>query len=363
MPTDVDLYIEHFKIIFDDMDECVFIVDPDSKHFVYTNKMFREEFGDVEDQKCYDVLQHQEHPCEFCSDREILGDNFGKTYIWEWKNLNNNKYYKCIDKAIRWSDNRIVKLEIAIDITNQKATEEKLEHYCYILEETNKELEELVYIASHDLQEPLRVTASYCQLLDEKIQNIYSKDKDVIKYINYVTESVSRMRTMIADLLEYSRVSDKKQKMEKVNLNQILKDISKDFSLAINEAKANVTYPNFPNICAVKIRMRQLFQNLISNSLKFRGKKKPQIDIKYQDEGDKYLFWITDNGIGMDPSFQENVFGLFKRPYTQEEYPGTGIGLAICKRIVEFHGGKIWIESDGKSGSTFYFTIKKFYEA
>lgn len=229
------------------------------------------------------------------------------------------------------------------------------------LKKRNEELEQYAYITSHDLQEPLRAVSSYCQLLREK--EYERSDKETRKYLNFIVDSSLRMKALIKDLLDYSRVGKKDKPFEKVNIQKILQEVISDSRLRIKETNAKIIIENeMPEVIAVRFRIRQLFHNLISNSLKFKGKEDPVIRIACcggEENDDGWLFYIKDNGIGIDPKYYDRIFGVFKRLYSRDEYPGTGIGLALCQRIVETHGGKIWVESEPGKGSVFYFTISK----
>lgn len=222
---------------------------------------------------------------------------------------------------------------------------------------SNQELEQFAYVASHDLQEPLRVITNYLQLLDRR----FGKDlnEDAKNYINRVINGTTRMKTLIQDLLTYSRVTTKAQPFEAVDISKILQNTKLDLELIISESNAQITTDPLPTIKADKTQIKQLFQNLLSNAIKFQGDQTPQIHISATQTDTDYQFSVADNGIGIDPQFGDRVFIIFQRLHTQEEYQGTGIGLAICKKIVERHGGKIWLESNTEHGSTFSFTISK----
>ena len=228
------------------------------------------------------------------------------------------------------------------------------------LEKKNQELEQFAYIASHDLQEPLRVISSYCQLIKEK--NYESMDDEGKKYLDYSIDATFRMKTLIKELLDFSRVGKRDRPFEEIDLNILIKEVLKDFKIAIKETGVNIIVENnLPTIFAIKFRIKQLLHNLISNSIKFRCKGNSEVRIKCCEENinDYWLFYIKDNGIGIETRYYDKIFGIFKRLYSREEYPGTGIGLALCKKIVETHGGRIWVDSDKKDGTYFYFSILK----
>ena len=233
----------------------------------------------------------------------------------------------------------------------------KQENQINQIKSVNKELEEFVYVASHDLQEPLRTISSYIGLIGELYQD--QLDDDALKYMKFVEEASERMKTLISDLLDYSRLG-KEKVITKVNCNTIVKNITLDFGLYINENNALIKYDKLPTIIGFELELKQLFQNLINNGLKFRKNDVfPQIEIKAIDKPDHWLFSVRDNGIGMDAKYFERVFVIFQKLHNISEYKGTGIGLSVCKKIVEIHDGKIWVESELGKGTTFYFTITK----
>lgn len=247
-------------------------------------------------------------------------------------------------------------LSIFRDISQRKLFEERLNRTITKLEESNRELEQFAYVASHDLQEPLRMVSNYTQLLAKRYQN--KLDETGREFISYAVNGAMRMQSLIKDLLAYSRVTTKARPFETVNCNEVLKEVLLDLKLAIEESKAVITYDPLPEIMADATQFRQLLQNLLSNSLKFRSEK-PEIHISAESRSNEWLFKITDNGIGIDPQYFERIFMLFQRLHDSGTYPGTGIGLAICKKIVERHGGQMYVESQPGRGTTFYFTIPK----
>jgi light-regulated signal transduction histidine kinase (bacteriophytochrome) len=222
---------------------------------------------------------------------------------------------------------------------------------------SNAELEQFAYVASHDLQEPLRMVASYVQLIERRYKGKLDSDAD--EFIGYAVDGANRMRGLIDDLLTYSRVSRLGKPFEPTDLEATLDIVMKNLQASIIESKAKVTHDKLPAIVADSGQMNQLFQNLIGNGIKFHGKEPPRVHVSVKDQGTDYLFSVRDNGIGIDPQYFDRLFKIFQRLHTKQEYPGSGIGLVICKRIVERHGGRIWLESQVGKGSTIHFTLKK----
>ncbi len=246
-------------------------------------------------------------------------------------------------------------LSLVQDQTERKQAEEQLQQLNQQLQRSNQELEQFAYVASHDLREPLRKIRSYSDLLVKRYQGQLDERAD--KYISYITDSVIRMQALITDLLTYSRVSRNELVLDPTDLDQILQQTLTDLSPAIEENQAIINTTPLPIVQANSLQIGQVLQNLIANAIKFRREQPPRIDIKADCQDDCWQISIQDNGIGIDPSYSDRIFAIFQRLHYREEYPGTGIGLAICQKIVERHGGKIWVESELGQGSTFYFTL------
>ena len=241
------------------------------------------------------------------------------------------------------------------DVTEQRKAEDDLKRTMTELERSNTELEQFAYVASHDLQEPLRAVTGCVQLL----QKIYG-DKlgdEAGELIRHSVEGAVRMRTLIDDLLAFSRVGTHGKPFERTDSNATLEAALANLTVAMEESQARITHDPLPILDADSTQLQQLFQNLIGNALKFHGVNPPEIHVGATRQNGKWLFSVHDNGIGVEPQYRERIFVIFQRLHTRSEYAGTGVGLAICKRIVERHGGDIWVESEPGRGSTFFFTI------
>ncbi len=239
----------------------------------------------------------------------------------------------------------------------RKQAEEKLKETMEELERSNQELGHFAYVASHDLQEPLRMVASYVQLLKKRYKGKLDDDAD--EFIGFAVDGAKRMQGLINDLLTYSRVGTKGKPFEPTNSETIFKQATDNLKIAIEESAAVITHEPLPTVMADGSQLSQLLQNLIGNGIKFKSDGQPQINVSAQKKDNEWLFSVHGNGIGIDPKDQERIFKIFQRLHSRSEYPGTGIGLAVCKKIVERHGGRIWVESEPGEGSTFYFTIPK----
>ena len=246
------------------------------------------------------------------------------------------------------------------DITALKQAEEKLKKTMDDLKRSNRELEQFAYVSSHDLQEPLRMISSFTQLLERRYKNKLDNDAD--EYIDFIVEGAQRMKYLIDDLLTFSRLNTQSKEFENVDLETILDIVLSNLTVFIKENNALITHDPLPTVTADESQMMQVFQNLIANAIKFHGSKPPEIHIFAQKKNREWKFAVTDNGIGIDPEYKKQIFEVFKRLHTREEYPGSGIGLSVTQKIINMHGGNIWVESELGKGSTFYFTILNFNE-
>ncbi len=262
---------------------------------------------------------------------------------------------------------------ISTDITERKHLEEQLKAAHENLEEkveerteellksnmelkrSNDELKRFAYVSSHDLQEPLRMVTLYSQLLERRYKDKIDSDAD--DFIAYIVENAKRMKQLIDDLLEYSRLTSQAKEFENVDLEKTLDVVLTNLSVSIAENNVKVTHEPLPTVFADENQMIQVFQNLITNAIKFQGEKRPEINISAHKGDSEWTFAIKDNGIGIESNHQKQIFEVFKRLHTREEYPGTGIGLSIVQKIITHHDGRIWVESELGKSSTFYFTI------
>lgn len=244
---------------------------------------------------------------------------------------------------------------LVYNITARKEAEQQMLQLTEDLKRSNEELEQFAYVASHDLQEPLRAITSYTQLLAQRYQG--NLDDRADKYINYIVDGATRMQQLINDLLAYSRLGTRGQEFEPADCKAAVQQSLCNLQIAIAEKKAVITCDAMPTVMADEFQLVQLFQNLIANSIKFCRQDIPLIHIAACRQESEWVFSVRDNGIGIDPEYADRIFIIFQRLHGRRQYSGTGIGLAMCKRIVERHGGRIWVESQEGKGATFYFTI------
>jgi light-regulated signal transduction histidine kinase (bacteriophytochrome) len=239
-------------------------------------------------------------------------------------------------------------LSVFVDISERKKMEQELQR-------SNNELEQFAYVASHDLQEPLRAVAGMVQLLGQRYKGKLDERAD--EYIDHAVEASGRMQSLINDLLDYSRVGRLAKPFTSTNLERLLDAALANLQLAVQESGAQITHDPLPTLMVDASQLTQVFQNLIGNAIKFRGERSLQIHVSASQVENEWRIGIHDNGIGIEPQYFERIFLIFQRLHTRREYAGTGIGLSLCKKIIERHHGQIWVESQPGQGSTFYFKI------
>lgn len=351
---------ENYRQLADSMPQIVWTTDENGKI-------------DYFNQKWYDYTGLTVHESFNSKSREIFHPDDIEDVLSVWKKAyettqpletkvrmkwKGGKYYWHLSRVIpiKDSNGKIIRwIGTATNIDEMKCTEERLEKTLTELEKSNKELEQFAYVASHDLQEPIRMISNYTQLLSMTYSGF---DDKAAEYMGFIVEGSKRMLQQINDFLQFSRVSKRGEEFVVIDINKIVKEALRDLQFAIENSGAIINYNDLPVLKADPFQMKQLFQNLISNSIKYRSNEKPVIEIKSHKEDKIWVFSIKDNGIGIDPKYFEKIFVLFQRLHSdRQKYPGTGIGLALSKKIVERHRGKIWVESAEGKGSTFYFSI------
>lgn len=336
----------------------VFVVDNDDR-IIFWNKGSEKLYGWSQEEalgkKSYELLKTK-FP-------KPLGDiklQLNLLGYWEGELIHKSKDGKHLTVASHWvsqfneSGENIATLEVNNDITERKIAEENLKETLEELRRSNVELEQFAYVASHDLQEPLRMITSFLQLLSQRYKGKLDSDAD--EFIEFAVDGALRMQDLINDLLIYSRVSRKAKKFENLSSESALIQAIFNLKVYLDEKKANITYDSLPVVFGDYNQFVQMFQNFIINSIKYSSND-PVIHISAEKEENHWIFQVKDNGIGIDPKHHEKIFRIFQRLHRDVDYSGTGIGLAICKRIVERHGGDIWVDSELGNGSTFYFKI------
>lgn len=352
--------------IVENIPNMIFVKDAKDLKFVRFNKAGEELIGHSREELLgkndYDFFPKEEADFFTTKDKEVL-ENRKLIDIPEERIKTNYKGTRILEtKKIPILDkhgNPAYLLGISNDITQRINSEIELKQKSMELLRSNEELEQFAYVASHDLQEPLRMVNSYVQLLSDRYKD--KLDKDANDFIAFAIDGSNRMRNLIQSLLEYSRVN-RDITFEQIDLNKLMETVLHDLQDSINENNAVIKIDKLPTVVGDNILLGQLFQNLISNAIKFRSKENPEIIISGKKVKNEYHFFVKDNGIGISKEYLDKIFVIFKRLNSKEKYPGTGIGLAICKKIVERFGGRIWVESEAGKGSTFFFTLKHIKE-
>jgi PAS domain S-box-containing protein len=261
-------------------------------------------------------------------------------------------------RLVRGKDGEVLYTEgSAQDITDRKRAEKEVKEKEEELVRSNQELERYAYLASHDLQEPLRMVTSYMQLLERRYKD--KLDQDAKEFIDFAVDGAMRMHRLINDLLTYSRVGTRGKALAPTDTEDVFEQSLSNLQVAIEERRVQVTHDPLPKVMADDVQLGQLFQNLVGNAIKFNQQEVPRVHVSAIQCPGEWVFSVKDNGIGIDPEFKERIFLIFQRLHCKETYPGTGIGLAVCKKILERHGGRIWVESEIGKGATFYFTLPK----
>ena len=263
----------------------------------------------------------------------------------------------CTQTLKTYSKENQIKLEaLEAEIENRKKTELALRDATVKLTNSNNDLQQFAYVASHDLQEPLRAVVGFLTLLDRRLKGMLEPDAQ--EWLQHAVDGGQRMRTLVNDLLSYSRVDSQGEPTGEVDLNEVIQAALTNLSASIEEAEATVNLHSAPTVIGDKAQLTQLFQNLIGNAIKYKSlERKPVIDINAVEESGKWTFTIKDNGLGFDMQHAKRIFVIFQRLHSRGKHPGTGIGLALCKRIIERHEGEIWCDSQVNAGSTFLFTL------
>jgi PAS domain S-box-containing protein len=386
----VDAERQRFKDVLDKLPAYLVLLSPDY-HVPFANRFFEERFGKAHGQRCYEYLFNRTEPCEICETYSVLKTK--APHHWEWTGPD-GRNYDIYDFPFTDTDGSPLIMEVGLDITERKKAEEEIQRNAADLQRSNRELEHFAYVASHDLQEPLRSLSSFSQLLARRYQGKLDRDAD--DFIEFIVEGATRMQTLINDLLAFSRIGTRGRPFARVECEAMIVAAQENLDAAIAESGAIITHDPLPAVPGDPTQLTQLFQNLFSNAIKFRRQQEtPRIHVSakrvstVEDPGSRpdtasapvppaldaqaptaafrrrsleppgpaWQFSVRDNGLGIEPQYFDRIFIIFQRLHGREEYPGTGIGLAICKKIVERHGGCIWVESQPGQGSTFNFTL------
>lgn len=352
---------QRLQVLIENSPAAIFIKGVDGRYQLVNSHfegLVGKERGEIVGRKADAIFKRQLLPAVQASEKQVLETKgVSVTEISAELNGELRTYLNTVFPLIKENGEVESIGGIWTDITGQKQLAVSLESKNIDLERSNKELEQFAYVASHDLQEPLRMVSSYMQLLESRYGE--KLDDDAKEFIAYAVDGAARMQRLIQDLLAFSRIGTRGKDPEPVEAEKAVADALQNLKVRIEENKAKVTYAKLPTLLADPNQLTQLFQNLIGNAIKFKGEKSPSIEINSKNVGDFAEFSVKDNGIGFDQRHADRIFVLFQRLNNRTEYEGTGIGLAICKKIVERHGGKIWVETQPGKGTTFFFTFPR----
>ncbi|MCS6935378.1 MAG: PAS domain S-box protein [Chitinophagales bacterium] len=352
-----------FSSLADASPVMIWMTDPDNLCF-YLNKAWLEFTGKpLEEQVGVGWLKlvHDEDLNKFNDLNDLLQER--RQYSLEYRLLRKDGVYRHIMEigTPRYLPDGTYAgyMGSCLDITDLKKAQHELANYTAELKRSNEELEQFAYVASHDLQEPLRMISSYIQLIKKNLET-GRPPQETFEFMNFVTDAVARMQMLISDLLQFSRLNRKGLPFAPVDLNAVANAAIINLTQRISENNAKITLDNLPTVTGERSQLTRLFQNLIDNAIKFRSPDRiPEVHISVKEDENRYVFCVSDNGIGIEDKHYHRIFVIFQRLHARSEYEGTGIGLAICRKIVELHGGEIWVDSCYGKGSCFYFTLKK----
>jgi PAS domain S-box-containing protein len=355
------------KTIIDSMHDAISLLDVRDFRIIRVNSVFLKEYGysdeaEIVGKHCYEITHRRPDVCappdDICPLAETVrtGRHSAADHV-HYGSQGEKKYVEVSTSPIKDEDGRVIQVvHIARDITDRKRAEEERELLLSDIARSNKDLELFASVASHDLKEPLRMVSAYVQRLESKYKGRLDDKAD--KYIRFAVEGVERMEKLIEGLLAYSRVTRDAAQFGPVDSDKIFSSAVSNLSASIHECNAAVTKEDLPMVLGDETQLLQLFQNLIGNAVKYRKPRTPpHVHVSSTREGSHYIFSVRDNGIGIEPKNYDRIFQIFQRLHSHDQYAGAGIGLAVCKRIVERHHGSIWIESVPGAGSTFFFTV------
>lgn len=366
--------------LLDGIEDVIYVADPHTYELLHVNAAFIHQWGNnVAGKRCYEVLQHRQAPCPFCTNGNIFGDNLGTPYIWEFQNEVTRRWYRCADKAIQWVDGRWVRFEQATDITERKWAEMELERLNTQLSQKNTELEQVVYVTSHDLRSPLVNVQGFSKELQYAVQDLRDMlngaavpdalrqdvmallEGDIGEDLHYILTSIAKMDTLLAGLLKLSRLGRAALTIEPLDMNALIAQVVAACEFQIKEAGVSLDVAPLPPCRGDVVQINQVFSNLLANALKYRDPERDgQICIRGSEapDQDQVVYCVEDNGIGIAPEHQPKIFEIFHRlnPALDD---GEGLGLTIVHRVLERQNGRVWVESAAGEGSRFFVSLPK----
>ncbi len=352
---------QRLAAIFSSFPEIIAVSDPDDHSILFASEpLARRLGGEPLGTPCYQTVLGNDAPCHKCMAQRA--EPPGQPHCWEHYHPVHERYYFMVSQTIKWPESPERVLTIAIDISSRKQAEQELERSretlarkARELKRSNVELEQFAYMVSHDLQEPLRAVSGFMALLQRQHASDLSPSAN--EFIQYARDGARRMQRMIENLLELSRVQIHDQALATVDSRQVLLQAVEALRISIQESRARVTSDSLPLVIGDRSQMLRLFHNLVGNAIKFAGDSPPQVHVSATTQDGWATFTVRDNGVGIDPRHHERIFGVFQRLRTRPDVRGDGVGLAICKRIVQLTGGRIWVESSPGQGAAFKFTM------
>jgi PAS domain S-box-containing protein len=348
---------EEWEATFHAVPDLIMILDGQHR-ILRANRAMAEKVGRTPEElvgkKCHEIVHGSSTPIPFCVHTELMCD--GKEHTREVVESRINAVLLVSVSPLKDLGGKLIgSVHVARDVSERARREAMLQNALSELERSNTELQQFAYVASHDLQEPLRMVSSYVRLLERRYKGRLDTDAD--DFIQFAVDGAQRMQRLIDDLLRYSRVGTHGREFSHVDCGVLVNQVLANLKVSIEESGAQILLGALPTVKGDATQLTQLFQNVIENAIKFRNNEPPEIEISAEKADDSWRFSLADNGIGIDPQYHERVFSIFQRLHGRDRYPGTGIGLAICKKIVERHAGRIWIQSEEGAGTSFFFTI------
>ena len=354
-------HTEYLNALIETTPECIKTVGPDGTLFQMNPAGLEMVDADVESDvvgECvYDLIAPEDRERFRAFNERICQGESGTLEFGIIGLEGTHRHMETHAAPLHRPDGSTVQVALTRDITDQIEREQQLAETVDQLQQSNDRLKQFAYAASHDLQEPLRMVSSYLQLLENGYKA--DLDEDAREYIDFAVSGADRMRAMVNDLLAFSRVEQGDKEFKSVDCNGVLDRVTDDLRVKIEENNAEISVESLPTIRADSEQLEQIFSNLVSNAIKYSGDEPPAVEITVEERTDHWVFAVADNGIGIDPEKTDRIFEVFKRLHHENEYPGTGIGLSLCQKIAENHGGDIWVDSEPGEGSTFFFTIPK----
>jgi PAS domain S-box-containing protein len=348
---ELELERQQLLSIFDSIDEAIYVTDPNTHEILYANRALKEAFGEVEGLQCYTTFQGFESPCPFCTNDRIFGENEGRPYIWEFQNKTNMRWYRCIDRAIRWPDGRMVRYEMAVDMTDRKEMEDAVR-------QSSEEIKLFAYSVSHDLKNPALAIYGLSKLLKKNYGSFL--DNRGKEYCLQILKASEQLALLVERISDYIVTKEVPLKIEPFDFREILQTVREEFSDPLNKRQIHWKQSDhFPTIKADKLSMLRVMRNLVDNALKYGGDALSKIEIGHKEAHECNIFSVADDGVGIEGEDFEEIFGMFRRRESSRGTVGTGLGLAIVKEIAEQHRGKVWVEPGAAKGIVFYVAISK----